>query len=152
MLNPLHSQHLHLLTSLVFCVKCGVSTPETKYGLFMPENYPCEVRLIRARDLLAYLKHRLEGKQRQSQLCTRCHLSNDVLRRLRTRWHWCSGTDDLWSYSKVTLEFELSLWLKDQRQRTAQRANVNHVSNAELQKARNGLTTMLVNRRSKITS
>ena len=37
----------------------------------------------------------------------------------------CSGTDDPWSHSKVMLRTELSLWLEDQRQRTAQQANVN---------------------------
>ena len=81
-----------------------------------------------------------------------CRSSNDVFRRHRTWWQLCSGTDDLLSHSDVTLECESSLWLKDQRQRTVHRANVNHVSNAEFQKARNGMTTMFVKRQSKITS
>ena len=62
------------------------------------------------------------------------------------------GSDDLQSHPQVTSESESRFWLNDQRQRTVQRANVNHVSNAELQKARNGLVAMFVNRRSKITS
>ena len=56
------------------------------------------------------------------------------------------------SHPKIALEKELSLWLKDQRQRTVKQANVNYVSNAELQKARNMMAIMFVNRRSKITS
>ena len=63
-----------------------------------------------------------------------CFSSNDVFRRHRTWWQLCSGTDDPWSHPEVTLELESSLWLKDQKQRTVQRANVNHVSDAELQK------------------
>ena len=98
----------------------------------------------------AEFKRRTTAKSTLQAMC--CCFCNEVFRRRRTWWQWCSGTDNLCSQSETTLEFELSLWLKDQRQRTVQWANVNHVSNAELQKARNMMTIIFVKRRSKITS
>ena len=125
----------------------------------MPEIQLFKVRLRKRLSMavcakrLSLLKQRPKEKNNSKfNLAKCCCSSNDVFRRLRTRWQQCSGTDDLWSHLKITPELELSLWLKDQRQRTAQQGNVNHVGNAELQKARSMMRIMCVKRQSKIIS
>ena len=61
-----------------------------------------------------------------------------------------SDTDDPWSYPKVTLEVELSLWSQDQSQRTVQQANVNLVGNAEF-RSHGMMVIMFVKRQSEAT-
>ena len=75
-----------------------LKTPE-KRG-FMPENQLLEGWLMKP-EIVSLLKQRPEGTEH------------------------CSGTRRDQQDLKVTLELKLRLWLKGQRQRTVQRANVN---------------------------
>ena len=109
--------------------------------------------LSRAIDLKAYLKHRPEWRTTPKLTLHTLSPKQRCVQKAQNMmtmmfWH---------RQPMVTPKSNIGIWIeslvmKDQRQRTVQQASVNHVSNAELQKARNGLTTMLVNRRSRITS
>ena len=75
--------------------------------------------------------------------------SHAAIRRHGTWWQHCSGTRCDQRDLQVILELELRLWLKDQSQRTVQQANVNLLSNAELQKAQNVMKVIFLKRQSR---